>query len=198
MAEAPGHLEVLQGRWYTGTLGCPCGLLNERVSCPKREDPGLFWGCREPGSGLRRPPTWGKDIVWEKQTSLGLICMSLTKPWDSEGTQADLPWGSRDKYGNVTPVRQETREKEEKKQASAPEQSRPSPGAAETMHGKCDPSQTGNERKRRKRLPSALRRVWEVPLPSCVTEAGHSLFASLAVSIFKLSEVDKIPDNLWG
>ena len=33
-------------------------------------------------------------------------------------------WGSRDKcMGNVTPVRQETREKEEKKQASAPEQS---------------------------------------------------------------------------
>ena len=110
-AESPGHLEVLLGG--AGTLGCPRGLLNERVSCPKREDPGLFWGCREPGSGLCRPPTWGKDMGSGRSNQSGTdLHVPLTKPWDSEGTQADLPLGQQ-----------------------------------RQVHGKCDPSQKGNERK---------------------------------------------------
>ena len=54
------------------------------------------------------------------------------------------------------------------------------------------------DKKKKKSKHLHLCRAWEVSLSSCVTEAGHSLFAGLAVSIFKLSEVDKIQENLWG
>ena len=63
-AESPGHQGVLEGLWYTGgagTLGCLRGLLNERVSCPEREDPGLFWGLRGAWEWILQASHLGKD-----------------------------------------------------------------------------------------------------------------------------------------
>lgn len=165
-AESPEHQGVLLGgagtlvHWGAQVVSSMRGspVLRGRTQVFSGVAGSLGVGCAGLPPGER---SWGLG----EATSPGLIC---TSPDKNHGTQKELKqtssWGSRDKcMGNVTPVRKEMREKENKK--------------SKHLH---------------------LCRAWEVSLSSCVTEAGHSLFAGLTVSIFKLSEADMTPDNLWG
>ena len=133
-AESPGHLGVLLGG--AGTLvhwGAQVAS-SMRVSCPEG-GPRSFLGLQGAWEWILQASHLEKGHgVWEKQPARGCP-HPLTKPWDSEGTQADLVLGQQ-------------------------------------RHGKCDPSQKGNERKgenkqKKKQASAPVQSVGRVPVQLC-------------------------------